>query len=322
MRASARIVARCQPDGTTRLTTLAGEAPLLLRRTGPTRAQPGAAADIGSLVDPAGPPPAQVHLVGGSAGPLGGDELRCSVDLGPGARLEVRSVAASVALPGPNGRESSLEILTRIGEGAALSWSPQPLIAARGARHRTVARVELAADARLVWRDEVVLGRSGEEPGSVSSRLRVVRDGRVLLDREIAMGPRHPGSLGPAGSGGHRALGAVLIVEPAWEAAQHAAADPAPNANADADGHAKGKGKAKAAPAPASVSASPTTSPTAMAKLGSELARLLPGMPRIAPQDDPGVAIAVMRLSGPAVLVSAAAADEASLSRILDSALG
>jgi urease accessory protein len=290
VRASARIVARCQPDGVTRLTTLAGEAPLLLRRTSPARSSssssglgldaiPGndathsnAASRLASIartgIDAAGPGPAQVHLVGGSAGPLGGDELRCSVDLGPGARLEVHSVAASVALPGPNGRESSLEILARIGEGAALSWSPHPLIAARGARHRTIARVELAADARLVWRDELVLGRDGEESGSVSTRLRVVRDGKVLLDHEIAMGPRHPGSLGPASSGGHRALGTVLIVEPAWEIEQHM--------------------------------------PT----------------PRVLPQDDPGVAIAVMRLSGPAVLVSAAATDEAALSRILDSALG
>jgi urease accessory protein len=288
VRASARIVARCQPDGVTRLTTLAGEAPLLLRRTSPARSSGSSSgAGLGALpgndathsnaasrlassartgIEAAGPGPAQVHLVGGSAGPLGGDELRCSVDLGPGARLEVRSVAASVALPGPNGRESSLEILARVGEGAALSWSPQPLIAARGARHRTIARVELAADARLVWRDELVLGRDGEEPGSVSTRLRVVRDGKVLLDHEIAMGPRHPGSLGPASSGGHRALGTVLIVEPAWETEEPA--------------------------------------------------------PRVLPQDDPGVAIAVMRLSGPAVLVSAAATDEAALSRILDSALG
>jgi urease accessory protein len=267
VRASARIVARSQPDGTTRLTTLAGEAPLLLRRTGASRLSAPGAAGSRAVADPSVPGPAQAHLVGGSAGPLGGDELRCSVDLRPGARLEVRSVAASVALPGPNGRESSLEILARVGEGAALSWSPHQLIAARGARHRTIARVELAADARLVWRDELVLGREGEEPGSVSSRLRVVRDGKVLLDHEIAMGPRHPGSLGPAGSGGHRALGTVLIVEPAQ---------------------------------------SPTS----------------PGMPRIAPQDDSGVAIAVMRLSGPAVLVSAAASDEAALRRVLDSAIG
>ena len=312
MRASARIVARCQPDGVTRLTTLAGEAPLLLRRTSPARsgapgpgpapgtghrtdaARSDAAARLGAgtltSIDPATPGPAQVHLVGGSAGPLGGDELRCSVDLGPGARLEVRSVAASVALPGPNGRESSLEILARVGEGAALSWSPQPLIAARGARHRTVARVELAADARLVWRDELVLGRDGEEPGSASTRLRVVRDGKVLLDHEIALGPRHPGSLGPASSGGHRALGTVLIVEPAWEMTQLS--------------------QAKSGSSTATISM-------------PDPARLVPGMavPQLATQDDSGVAIAVMRLSGPAVLVSAAATDEAALRRVLDSAL-
>lgn len=277
MRASARIVARSQPDGATRLTTLAGEAPLLLRRTGPDGATDRTRDRTPSALrggDPAGPVPAQVHLVGGAAGPLGGDELRCSVDLGPAARLEVRSVAASVALPGPNGRESSLEIHARVGEGAALSWSPQPLIAARGARHRTFARVELAADARLVWRDELVLGRDDEEPGSVATRLRVIRDGRVLLDHEIAVGPRHPGSLGPSGSGGHRALGTMLIVEPAWEDALPAATS-----------------------------------------------RPLLALPLIPPQDDTGIAVAVLRLSGPAVLVSAAAADGLALSRVLDSAL-
>ena len=284
MRASARIVARRQPDGTTRLTTLAGEAPLLLRR--PTRRDrgPGADSSPGPGPVPQGPsatdllnphgggdtadPPAQVCLAGGSAGPLGGDALRCSVDLGPGARLEVHGVAASIALPGPNGRESSLEIQARVGEGGALFWSPQPLVAARGARHRTFAKVELAADARLVWRDELILGRDGEEPGSVSTRLRVLRAGRVLLDREVAMGPRHPGSLGPAGSGGHRALGMVLIVDPAWA---HG-----PPESFDFAG--------------------------------------------IAAQDDPGVAVAVMRLSGPAVLISAAASDGAALSRVLDGA--
>jgi urease accessory protein len=262
VRASARIVARCQPDGTTRLTTLAGEAPLLLRRTGPPRAEPGALPERR---------PAQVHLVGGTAGPLGGDELRCSVDLGPGARLNVRSVAASVALPGPHGRESSLEIHARVGEGGALSWSPQPLIAARGARHRTVTRIELAADARLMWRDELVLGREGEDPGSVSTRLRVLRDERVLLDHEVALGPRHPGSLGPAMTGGQRALGTVLIVDPAWEG------DPERAAKA---------------------------------------------MPQIDSQDDELVALAAMRLSGPALLVTAVAVDGPALARVLDVVIG
>ena len=267
MKASARIVARAQPDGSTRLTTLAGEAPLLLRRSAPRAAE--GAAPVRSLSParpgiPPGPPPARVHLAGGAAGPLGGDELRCAVDLGPGARVEVHGVAASVALPGPNGRESSLEIQASVSAGGELAWRPEAMIAARGARHRTVTRVELAEDARLLWRDELVLGRDGEDPGSVASRLRVRRGGRTLLDREFALGPRHPGSLGPAVSGGHRALGAVLVVDPAWENG-----------------------------VPASL-------------LTAE------------PLDGTGGAVAVMPLSGPAVLITAAAPDGATLNRLLE----
>jgi urease accessory protein len=220
VKASARIVARAQADGSTRLTTLAGEAPLLLRRMG-SRSTDAASPNVqpgrsGHPRPSAGPEPARVHLAGGSAGPLGGDELRCAVDLGPGARVEVFSVASSIALPGPKGRESILEIQASVSAGGGLVWRPQPMIAARGARHRTVARVELAEDARLLWRDELVLGRDGEDSGSVASRLRVRRGGQTLLDHEFALGPRHPGSLGPAVTGGHRTIGMVLIVDPAW----------------------------------------------------------------------------------------------------------
>jgi urease accessory protein len=279
VRASARIVARRDPDGVTRLTTLAGEAPLLLRRTGP---RPPAA-----RVGAAQSDPARVHLVGGAAGPLGGDELRCSVDLGPGARLEVRSVAASIALPGPHGRESTFEIRVRVAEGGSLAWSPQPLIAARGARHRTVTRIELAADARLVWRDEVVLGREGEDPGSISTRLRVTRAGQVLLDHEFAAGPRHRGSLGPAGSGGHRAIGTVLIVDPEWDRPSGSAAGfDRGSAAGSAAGFGGGTG---------------------------------PDVATLPPRDDPDLAVAAMRLAGPAVLITACA-DDLALAGVLDSA--
>ena len=207
MKASAHLVAEARPDGGTRLTALAGQAPLLLRQTDPAWEQPPSPDAAGTAL---------VHLVGGAAGPLGGDELRCSVDVGPGARLRVRSIAASVALPGPHGRESSLEITAQVAAGAALSWSPQPMIAARGAWHRTTARVDLAEDARLVWREETVLGRHGEESGSIATRLRVSRAGRVLLDQTLAVGPRYPGSLGAAVTGADRAVGTIVIVNPAW----------------------------------------------------------------------------------------------------------
>lgn len=199
MRAAARIAAESDGRGRTRLTTLSGQAPLLVRRTG------------------AQGPVATVHLVGGAAGPLGGDELSCQVDVGAGAALRVESAAASVALPGPASQESRLDVRVLVSDDGFLDWRPQPLIAARNARHRTLTRIELAAAARLCWREEVVLGRSQEAAGSVTSRIRVLRSGRPLLDHEVAVGAEYPGSSGPAMTGGRRAVGSVLIVDPAWE---------------------------------------------------------------------------------------------------------
>ncbi|HEX4790808.1 MAG TPA: urease accessory protein UreD [Actinospica sp.] len=188
MKARARIVARAQQDGTTRLTTLAGETPLLLRRT----------------THPDGLDIARIQLFGGTAGPIGGDDLAYRVDVGPGALVEVRSGAASQALPGPGGAQSTLSFDVKVGAGGRLTWAPEPLIAVRGANHAVHARLEIAEDAELVWREDIVLGREDEESGSVRSRLRISRAGRVVFDHEFAVGPRHPGSLGPAGAAGYR----------------------------------------------------------------------------------------------------------------------
>ena len=79
----------------------------------------------------------------------------------------------------------------------------------------------LEADARLVWREELVLGRHREPPGSVSSRATVDVDGTPLLRHELALGPEHPAAGGPAVTAGSRAAGSVLLVGAPW-AALHA----------------------------------------------------------------------------------------------------
>lgn len=203
MRASACLVAEARPDGTTRLTTLADQAPLLLRQT----SSPSSPTDGDRRA-------AHVHLVGGAAGPLGGDELHLSLHLGPRSEVRMGSVAASLALPGPDGAESTLDINVRIEAGASLTWHPQPLIAARGADHRTTVRIEMADDARLTWHEQTLLGRHGEAPGSCVTRLRVRLGERPLLDHTLAVGPRHRGSLGPAVVGRNRAGATILIVDP------------------------------------------------------------------------------------------------------------
>jgi urease accessory protein len=179
-------------DGPPRLTTLRSDPPLTVR-----------------------PTPGGVHLVGSSAGPLGGDVLALGVDVGAGAALTVRSAAATLAQPGPAGGTSRLAVTASVGAGGSLGWRPEPLVAVRGCDHRATVHLTLAPGAAVVWRDDIVLGRHAEDPGSVRARLRVDRGGRPLLRNDLVAGPRWPGSLGPAGVGpGTRAVTTVLVVGP------------------------------------------------------------------------------------------------------------
>jgi urease accessory protein len=199
MRATARVVALAD-GGRTRLPVLRSEAPLLLRPTGPA----------GNGV--------QLHLVGGAAGPLGGDQLRLEIEVGPGARLCLRTVAASVALPGPAGAVSTVVVTAAVAAGGALAWLPEPLVAAAGCRHRATGRVTLAEGAALTWRDELICGRHGESPGDTTVALSVTYGGKPLYQHELAVGPAAPGWDGPAVLGGARATGSLLRVDPEWAA--------------------------------------------------------------------------------------------------------
>ncbi|HKT02634.1 MAG TPA: urease accessory protein UreD [Rugosimonospora sp.] len=194
MRAHARIVAEpADPEGT-RFAVLASQPPLVLRRTGPD----------------------EVHLVGGAAGPLGGDDLLLSIEVRAGARLRVRTAAASVALPGRDGSASRLRVCASV--AGSLEWLPEPLVAARGCRHRVVSTVELSGDASLRWREELVCGRHAEPAGDATVSTRVMLDGRALLCQELSVGPGAPGWDGPAVLGGARAVGSLLVVCPSWNA--------------------------------------------------------------------------------------------------------
>lgn len=106
-----------------------------------------------------------VHLIGTAATPLGGDELDISIVVRPGARLVVRSVAATIALPSTATPLSVAHWRFEVGEGAELDFDPEPTIVAGGAHHHTVTTVLLAPDARLRLRERVQLGRSGEDGG-------------------------------------------------------------------------------------------------------------------------------------------------------------
>jgi urease accessory protein len=195
VRAAAELVAEAGPAGSLRLPVQRSQAPLILRRT----------ADA-------------VYLVSGAAGPLGGDALELRIEVRAGATLRLRTVAAAVALPGRYGEESRLTVTATVGAGGRLEYLPEPTVAADGAWHRTEVTVRLAADATLLLRDEVLLGRHGERGGACRTRLAVDRDSalgwRPLLRHELDVSGADAASLGPAVLAGHRAAGMLLSIEP------------------------------------------------------------------------------------------------------------
>lgn len=194
--ATARIRAEGDGRGGTALPLLAGAGPLALRRT---RAERDGWA--------------RVTVVGAMSAPLGGDRLRIEAEAANGARLAVDASAATVSLPGRDGRPAHYDVVLTVGAGAELHWLPEPVIAARGSDLLMTTRVVLAPGARLVLREELVLGRHGEPPGRLRTRLTVTRDGRPLLDQALDVGPgAPPGWDGPAVLGPHRTLGQLLVV--------------------------------------------------------------------------------------------------------------
>ncbi|MFI6406181.1 urease accessory protein UreD [Streptomyces sp. NPDC050548] len=243
VRATARIVAREDGRGGTALPVLEGDGPLALRRIRATGSE------------------ARVMLVGAMSGPLGGDHFGVEAGVERGARLRVGSAAATIALPGQAKGESRYDVRLRVDEDGELHWLPEQLISVCGSDLRVTTRVDLAASARLVLREEQVLGRAGEEPGRLTSRLTLRIGGRTVLDQELACGPGAPGGWdGPAVLAGHRAVGQLVVVRPEF------------------------------------------TQEPPVARMLGECAALAP-------------------LAGPAVLVTAVAADGLRLRRVLDEAL-
>lgn len=129
-----------------------------------------------------------VYLVNAATTPLGGDELALTVRVGPGARLRLSGVAATLALPGPHGEASSATFDVEVGEGGCLDYLPEPTVVTARARHTALLRADLAADARFRARETLVLGREGERPGQLTTSTRITRSGTALLHQDLVVG--------------------------------------------------------------------------------------------------------------------------------------
>ncbi|MFE6994049.1 urease accessory protein UreD, partial [Streptomyces pharetrae] len=156
----------------------------------------------------------RVCVLGAMSAPLGGDRLALDITAEARTRLEVTTAAATIALRGSTTDPATYDVRLTVGDDASLHWLPQPLISAHGSTLHQTYRVELAGSARLLLREEQLLGRSAEPPGRLTTRLTVRRDGRPILDQHTDLGAGAPAWDGPAVLGGHRTTGQLLLIAP------------------------------------------------------------------------------------------------------------
>jgi urease accessory protein len=166
------------------------------------------------------PTPWGAWLVGTAAHPLGGDRLKIEVTAGEGCQLDVRSLSATVARRGPiRPRQSAMIVKAQVSDYATLRWATEPGVAASGADHRSETELLVSNTARIAWRDEFVLGRFGEDPGTWRSRMSVIVDRTPVLISELAAGPAAAGWTSSAVLAGARAVCSMTIVDPNTHAA-------------------------------------------------------------------------------------------------------
>lgn len=174
MRTRVEIVARPGPDGRTVLPVVQASGQLAVRRTGPTT----------------------VHLVATAFGPLGGDDARISLVVEEGASLTVRSVAAAIALPARGETSPSAQRITASVAGT-LDLRLEPTVVAARAHHLAELSAELTDGAVLTAVEQVLLGRTGEEPGRWTGTTRITRTGHPVLHTTVGLGPGEAAWLPP-----------------------------------------------------------------------------------------------------------------------------
>ncbi len=147
MRSRVVVVARAGPSGGTQLQRLEAHGALAVRRTGPH----------------------EVHVVGTAAGPVGDDEIDVTIDVGPGARLDLFGVAATIALPGRVPGRSQVRLDVTVAAGAVAMVTLPPLVVTSAADVRAETNVQV--DGVLDLTERVQLGRHAEPGGSWAGRL-------------------------------------------------------------------------------------------------------------------------------------------------------
>jgi len=165
-----------------------------------------------------GPPVGELEavIVNTAGGVAGGDRFKLDVTVEPGARLVVTTAAAEKVYRTLE-PDAAIDVKLDVGAGASLAWLPQETILFDRARLKRSIDVDLAADARLILAEALVLGRSGMgetvDDGRLLDRWRLRRNGRLIHAEAVRLDGGIAAKLAqPALAKGGVAVATVLVV--------------------------------------------------------------------------------------------------------------
>ena len=165
-------------------------------------------------LDRQGPDLATLYLQSASGGLYRGDRLLIDVDVAAGAAAHVTTQAATV-VHDTRAHAAAQSTRLRVGEGAFVAVTPDPLVLFPGAAIESAVDVTLARGACAILADGFAChDPAGERrPFARAALATIVRDetGRVLVsDRGAIEGSHFLGAASPAGS--HVAVGTLLAL--------------------------------------------------------------------------------------------------------------
>jgi urease accessory protein len=127
-----------------------------------------------------------VHLISTAATPLGGDTISIRVIVEAGARLHLRSSAATIALPSTATKISHAGFELEV--AGSLDLDMEPTVVAAGAVHHSTVTAAIDAAGTLRLRERVQIGRTDERHGFWSGTLRADIKGQPLLRHRVEIG--------------------------------------------------------------------------------------------------------------------------------------
>lgn len=170
---------------------------------------------------PARATPMEAVVLNNAGGIAGGDRFATAVEVGTDAQLTVTTAAAEKVYRS-HGPAAKVDVTVTLDAGAQLAWMPHETILFEAARlDRTIA-IDVAAQARLVFSEALVLGRSamGEavRTGALMDRWRIRREGRLIFADGIGLDGDVANTLASTASAAGAIAMATVVMVPGEEA--------------------------------------------------------------------------------------------------------